>query len=183
MYNSKMRSPSRHKVFISFHHNDEYYKNKFEELFGHIFLNKSVGKDEINIDVSTEYIKRLIQEDYISDCSVAIVLVGQRTYCRKHVDWEISATLSARVGGYSGLIGVLLPEYPLTLDGKYHYENIPLRLADNIKSGYAKMYLWSRLCSGEDNVRLAIEDAYNRKNIEYHRIDNSRLQIQLNRCE
>lgn len=173
----------RHKVFISHYHNDDSYKNKFEDLFGNIFINKSVGKDEISTDISTEYIKRLIQKDYLSYCSVAIVLVGPKTYCRKHVDWEISAALSTRVGGYSGLIGVLLPEYTLNAKGEYSYENIPSRLADNIKSGYAKMYLWDSLCSSENNVKSTIDEAYNRKNNEYHRIDNSRLQVQRNTCE
>ncbi|GIX40489.1 MAG: hypothetical protein KatS3mg129_0222 [Leptospiraceae bacterium] len=103
-YFFESKKDTRHKVFINYYHKeDEYYRNRFEELFGHLFINRSVKPGDIDTDVSTEYIKRLIQEDYISDISVLVVLVGSKTYCRKHVDWEISAALMKKVGGYSGL--------------------------------------------------------------------------------
>lgn len=86
---------AKHKLFISYYHNnDEYYKNKFEELFGDLFINKSVKLGDIDDDLSEEYIKRLIRENYISDTSVVVVLVGKNTYCRKHVDWEISSRIT-----------------------------------------------------------------------------------------
>lgn len=101
---------TKHKVFISFHHaNDIQYKKKFIEKFGNYFINKSVDEDEYGDVLSDEYVKRLIREDKISDCSVVVVLIGAETYKRKHVDWEIYAGLSGKAGGYSGLIGVLLP--------------------------------------------------------------------------
>src|SRR2546426_3884279 len=50
----------------------------------------------------------------VQTCALPIlVLVGPKTKCRKHVDWEISAGLNKKVGGYSGLLGVLLPGFPL----------------------------------------------------------------------
>jgi hypothetical protein len=77
----------RHKVFVSYHHKeDRYYRNRFEILFGHLFISKSVELGDIDTDVSTEYIKRLIQQNYIEDTSVLVVLVGPKTYCRKHID-------------------------------------------------------------------------------------------------
>ena len=51
--------------------------------------------------------KELIRENYISDTSVVVVLVGKNTYCRKHVDWEISAGLLNN----AGLIGLALPSH------------------------------------------------------------------------
>ncbi|WP_444550469.1 TIR domain-containing protein [Candidatus Magnetomonas plexicatena] len=95
-----MNEHVRRKVFISYYHKeDERYRELFEIQFGHLFINKSVPKDEISDDNSTNYIKRLIQTDYLKDTSVVVVLVGQNTYTRKHVDWEISAGLSNKVGG------------------------------------------------------------------------------------
>lgn len=105
---------TKHKVFISYyHHDDQYFKHVFEGSFGHMFTNKSVEPGDIATDNSDEYIKRLIQEDYISDSSVVLVLVGRNTKSRKHVDWEISAGLNKKVNGYSGLVGILLPTFQM----------------------------------------------------------------------
>lgn len=129
--NSLLENYQKHKVFISYYHKDDQnYRNRFKELFEHLFINKSVELGDIDTDVSTEYIKYLIQQDYITDTSVLVVLVGPKTYCRKHVDWEISAALNKKVGGYSGLLGLLLPAYPTYEENKYNPDTIPPRLND-----------------------------------------------------
>lgn len=179
-----LRKDTRHKIFISYYHkDDEYYRYQFEQSFGHLFISKSVQPGDINSDVSADYIKRLIQMGYITDASVVVILVGPKTYCRKHVDWEISAGLNKKVGGYSGLLGILLPQFPLTSEGKYHYEDIPSRLADNVKSGYAKIYRWDWLCDSESNVTSAIEDAFQDRIIKTDKINNSSTQFVYNRCD
>lgn len=110
----------RRKLFISYHHKDEEYRTRFDELFNHLFINKSVCKGEIDTDLSTLYIKRLVQDDYITDASVVVVLVGPRAYCRKNVDWEISAGLSRKIGGRSGACQIRLPyKYLSTLGSAF----------------------------------------------------------------
>ena len=130
---------TKHKLFISYYHKDEEYRDKFEELFGDLFINKSVKLGDIDDDLSTEYIKRLIREEYISDASVVVVLVGKNTYCRKHVDWEISAGLLNN----AGLIGLALPSHSSYNKKNYSEVNVPERLVDNLKSGYASLYDWT----------------------------------------
>ena len=177
-------SEIQHKVFISYYHRDDnYYRRQFEKLFGDIFINRSVQLGDIDTDDSDEYIKRLIQENYITDTSALIVLVGPKTYCRKHVDWEISAALNKKVGGYSGLLGILLPNFQLTPDDKYRYEDIPPRLADNVKTGYAKVYTWSWVCANESRIKEAVEEAFQARIDKADKIDNSREQFKYNRCE
>lgn len=172
---------TKRKVFISFYHkDDEFYRKRFEELFGHLFINKSVKDGDINTDVSTEYIKRLIQNNYISDTSVLVVLVGAKTYCRKHVDWEISAALSKKAGGYSGLIGLRLPTHPDFGKNNYKPENIPSRLVENLESGYAKLYDWHE---NEISIQRIIDEAFNAKNTLIGSIKNSTAQFQRNRCD
>ena len=168
----------KRKVFISFYHkDDQYYRNRFSELFGHMIINCSVDEGEINSDNSSEYIKRLIQKDYINNASVVIVLIGPNTKNRKHVDWEISAALNKKVGGYSGLIGLLLPSHP-----NYHTEGfdtsyIPSRLADNVNSGYAKIYNWT-----DDSIAMArrIDMAFSARIDSADKINNSRIQMARN---
>ena len=102
---------TKRRVFISyFHKDDENYRIFFERYFGDIFQNVSVKPGEINDDNSDDYISQIIRQEKISNASVVIVLVGNRTYCRKHVDWEISAGLDPRVDKKrAGLVGILIP--------------------------------------------------------------------------
>ena len=134
----------KHKVFTSFYHNDDqWYKDYIDKNFSNTIINKSVMDGEYDPDDSDEYIKFLIREDKISDSSIVVVLAGPNTRRRKHVDWEIYAGLTKKANGNSGLIGILLPEFPLTIDNKYFYKDLPARLADNVNSGYAYIYKWN----------------------------------------
>ena len=174
----------RHKVFVSYYHrDDQFYRNEFERRFGHLFISKSVQLGDIDSELSAEYIKRLIQDGYITDSSVVVVLIGPKTRCRKHVDWEISAGLNKKLEGYSGLLGILLPTFPITTSGQYYYENIPDRLADNLRTDYATIYTWNWICQYDFRVKEAIEEAYERRTSKSYLIDNSRLQLARNLCE
>lgn len=168
----------KHKVFFSFYHyDDQLYKEYIDRNMSSRIINKSVMDGEYDPDNSDEYIKRLIREEKISDSSVVVVLIGPNTRRRKHVDWEIYAGLRASINGSSGLIGVLLPTFPLSDDGKYQYSQIPARLADNVKSGYAKVYTWEGFIRSFDSI---IEDAFDSRITNRDKIDNSRVQMQRN---
>lgn len=153
---------TKRKTFVSYYHKDNQGdRTKFENLFGDLIVSKSVEKGDIDSDNSNEYIKQLIQKDYLADTTVLVVLVGVKTKCRKHVDWEIAGAISTRIGGNSGLIGILLPSHPdYGADKKYNSANLPKRLAVNLESGYAKLYDWT-----DDRVKMQqwIEDAFKGK--------------------
>ena len=109
-----------------------------------------------------EYIKQLIQNDYLADTTVLVVLIGAKTKCRMHVDWEISGALNLKVGdGYSGLLGLFLPTHPNFGSENYIPSEVPKRLAENIKSGYAIVRDWT-----DDRVILQeyLEKAFARRN-------------------
>lgn len=120
-------------------------------------INKSVMDGEYEPHNSDEYVKRLIREEKITDSSVIVVLVGPNTKKRKHVDWEIYAGLRHSINGNSGLVGILLPEFPLSINNGFQYTDLPARLADNVISGYAKLYLWEYAKCNFDSV---IEEAF-----------------------
>ncbi|MBA2846166.1 hypothetical protein HNP88_000350 [Methanococcus maripaludis] len=167
------------KVFLSYYHKDDQeYKEEFEERFGHLFINKSVKDGDIADKLNTDYIKRLIQLGYLKDTSVLVVLLGENTQKRKHVDWEISASINKKVGNYSGLIGLLLPTHPAYNKNEYSYDSIPPRLADNVKTGYAKVYNWTEYPS---TIKRYVNEAFARKNNNADLIDNSRPQFKNNR--
>jgi len=178
MYNTFYKSEEKHKLFISYYHyDDQYYRNEFERLFGHLFINKSVEEGDIDTDVSDEYIKRLIRENYISDASVVVVLCGPNTWKRKHVDWEIYAGLDKKANGYSGLLGIHLPTHPDYQNDKYNPNNIPPRLADNLKTKFASIIDWT---TNEEVIKKWVQKAFDNR-INSDLIDNSRPQFKYNR--
>ncbi len=139
---------NRHNVFISYHHaNDEEYKVEFERIFSDIYdilETKAVGDGDIDPNLKTETIRQKIRDEFIRSASVTIVLVGAETWKRKHVDWEISSSIrDTKLNSRTGLLGIILPTYPMTDTTKYNGYTIPPRLQDNIDCGFAKIYDWS----------------------------------------
>jgi hypothetical protein len=155
----------KHKVFISFHHEDEKYKKRIETRYGESangFISKSVKDGDIDPDNSMDYTRQLIRDEYIADASVTLVLVGPGTWRRKHVDWEISSSIrDTKHNPRNGLLGVLLPNYPLDRQDNYYPYTIPPRLYDNTKCKFAGIYGWPEN-AGE--LREWIHDAFLRRN-------------------
>ena len=137
----------RHKVFVSYHHaNDQYYREYFEGLFSNyhdILVSKSVQIGDINLNIQTDTIRQKIRDEYLRDSTVTVVLIGSETWKRKHVDWEIGASIrSTQFNPRSGLLDILLPSYPRPYNApdKYNHFTIPPRLHDNIQIGFSSIY-------------------------------------------
>lgn len=172
---------TNHKVFISYYHeDDQWYKNEIEKAYGGLMISKSVESGDINEEVSTEYIKRLIREDFISDASVIMVLISPETRNRKHVDWEIYAGLSGQAGGHSGLFGVYLPELPINNKNQWDWTSMPDRYTDNRKSGYATYATWDNICKSGATFQNYIQTAFDNRTSLANKIVNSRIQKQRN---
>jgi len=172
---------TKHRVFVSSFHNDGAYRRRWDELFSGILTSVSVEPGEIDDSSSAEYIKRLIQEDDVAQASVVVVLVGLKTHCRKHVDWEISAGLNKKVGGYAGLIGIWLPKHPNFGSGKaWTADSTPARLADNLSSGYAKGFDWTE---DANKVKRWVEQAFRARVKHADKIKNGRPQLAKNLCD
>ena len=110
-----------HKVFISYHHgNDQNYKDALVN-FGEqssIFVDRSVDTGEIPDEWSDERIRREIRDNYLRDSTVTIVLVGEETRRRKHVDWEIYSSMYD--GSVNKKSGILVINLPGISDGECH---------------------------------------------------------------
>lgn len=161
----------KHKVFLSFHHADEMEVREFEQRFHNTetFVSRSVAHGDIDPNLKTETTRRLIRDKFISDATVTIVLIGNETWQRKHVDWEIGYSINQTTQNTrSGLIGILLPSYrpcqslfcqrATTVDSHVYTScNIPPRLNDNIVHGYARIYVypWS-----ENQLKDIIHQAF-----------------------
>ena len=160
----------RHKVFISYYHEgDQEYKDRLVQALDSKAIDKSVSPGDIHDEnLSLEEIRRRIRDDHIADATVTIVLIGPCTWQRKHVDWEISASIiDRRNNGRCGLVGLLLPHHP---DYKKRPENrnprlVPSRFASNISGvdPFAVIYAWPKNGLSK-KVMPKIQTAFQRRN-------------------
>lgn len=99
-----------HKTFISYHHaKDQDLKDLIIKKFsGDHFINKSVSDGDININNTEETIMRIIRENFLSDSTVTLVIVGYETARRPFVNSEIQASLWGN--DHNGLLAVVRDE-------------------------------------------------------------------------
>ena len=123
-----MAEIERHKCYISFKTEDGAYKKEIQKMQedGKIeFIDKSL--DEAIDSEDPDYIMRKIREDYLSDSSVTIFLIGKHS--KESLGWEqqqfikreLQASLFNGEGNpRSGILGVVLPTmYDEVFKGSY----------------------------------------------------------------
>lgn len=104
----------RHKCYISFKMEDEDYKKTIGEDLGDSLIDKSLN-DPIDSE-DEDYIMRKIREDYLSDSTVTIFLIGkcsnenlgydEQVYIKR----ELQASLyNGENNSRSGILGIVLP--------------------------------------------------------------------------
>jgi len=126
-----------------------------------IFDDYSVHEDEIDdTGLTSEQVRKIIRDEYIKEATVMILLCGENTKTRKHIDWEIHAAMfNTDKNPKMGIIVVNLPSISqacrksddtekdiispngnwITVKTRKEYEdlypNIPIRIIDNFESG------------------------------------------------
>jgi hypothetical protein len=126
----------RHKCFVSHHGDDRYAVRRFIERFDDgqdVLISRSITMpDDIINSGDSNYIMGQIRERFLKDSTVTIVMVGECTWSRKFVDWEVQTSLRRRKFGPppNGLLAILL-------DPKATRGHLPNRVNLNHDSGYA----------------------------------------------
>lgn len=193
-------SIARHRVFISYyHHDDQRYKDyliKMQEFnietmqMQSIFEDFSVHEKEIDdAGLSSEQIRCIIRDEYIKDATVLILLCGENTKKRKHIDWELHAAMyDSPANRQMGIIVINLPtikqgicasseeEKPLLSDfGQWYsidnraefeaqYPYMPSRIIDNfVKEVPITVVEWSRIENHPTILKQLIDNAFNRR--------------------
>jgi hypothetical protein len=172
----------KRKSFISYYHKDNQQdKETFKNLSTDLIVNKSVEDGDIKPELSDEYIKQLIQKGYLEDTTVLILLLGENTKCRKHIDWEISGALNLKVGdAYAGLLGLILPSHPDYNTGKYTPSKHPERFIDNVETGYAIIRDYT---TDRKKLQEYIELAFSNRKAQSDKRTNSSPQMPKDTCQ
>jgi hypothetical protein len=176
-------SQVRHKVFITYHHDDEREVSNFVSEFDDIrdvFIRRGIGEsmpgDVVN-SADTDYVMRRIRELYLRDSSVTLVLIGRCTWARRFVDWEIQASLRhGELTTPKGLLGIVLPSAG---DRPTPPERLRLNLkGPNSDWGYAR---WHWYPQSNNDLVTWIEDAYNARTTRHQLIENPRSRFIYNK--
>lgn len=176
-------SDVRHKVFISYHHDDQDEVTEFIRTFGderNVLIYRALGVDMeadiINSD-DTDYVMRRIRELYLKDSTVTLVMIGRCTYARRYVDWEMQSSLrNGTTVTPNGLLGIKLPSYR---SGSY-----PNRLNLNLKQDQSQADCYARVIdypNRKDTLRNYIEDAFGARKTRSRWIENPRDRFKNNR--
>lgn len=155
-----------------------------------IFIDKSVNTGDVDDSLPDGRIREIIRDRYLRDSTVTIVLAGQETKRRKHVDWEIySSMIDGKVNKRSGILvinlwgtldfvvaprqqekGVVYPdiasqdwvEIASREDCERRYPHMPARIIDNLLNCRACVSVvpWSRIVNSPNRIRYLIEVAF-----------------------
>lgn len=102
-----------HRVFVSYHHaNDQWAKDCLVKWAkeNEVFIDGSVDTGDIPDEWPDQKIREQIRDEYLRDTTVTILLVGEETMSRKHIDWEIySSMYDGKINKKSGIIVIYLP--------------------------------------------------------------------------
>ena len=195
-----MYNVPRHKVFISYYHaDDQYYKNNLINMreydyYGNIqsiFEDYSVHENEIDdTGLSSERIRQIIRDEYIREATVLILLCGQNTKRRKHIDWEIHAAMfDTQLNPKMGILVINLPTiqqpfragenedkplvapYPTSwcsISSRQEYEArypyMPSRIIDNFVKGVPISVVdWDTIANDTNRLKQIIDNAFQRR--------------------
>jgi len=174
----------RRKCFLSYHHADQDEVDEFVRVFDEerdVFITRGLGitsdEDIINSD-DTDYVMQRIREDYLGDSTVTIVLIGNCTWARRFVDWEIQASLRhGETVVPLGVMGICLPSYKKGTKIPNRL-SINLRDKDSDKDSYARWYVYP---NRKDTLASWIEDAFDARTSRENLIINPRDRFKYNK--
>lgn len=188
-----MSNISKHKVFISYYHDeDQYYKDELERINSKVglFDDWSVRDGDIDDEgMSAEQIRRYIRDNFMKDATVLILLCGQNTKKRKHVDWEIhTAMFDTEKNPKMGILVVNLPTINsfvrargekekslvsnntnwITLKTREEFEKnysfMPSRIIDNFVKGVPIAVVeWNTIMNDLEGFKELIDIAFQRR--------------------
>ncbi len=173
-------SPIKRKVFVSYFRGDRVEVEEFVERWAEderVFLPQIVGAFGRGVIKSNnpEYVIGRIRTEQIADATVTLVLMGSCTHSRRHVDWEIQASLRRGADSLpNGLLGIVLPSQgkAALLPPRFEMNWIP----EN-RGGYARYYVAP---SSPIELRAWIEDAFQARRSRAELIKNPRDAMEYN---
>jgi len=179
----------RRKVFVSYHHADEREVRLFIAMFDQAadaFIARGIGvgmAGDIIDSTDTEYVMGRIRREYLRDSSITLVMIGNCTWSRRYVDWELQASLTrGETITPNGVLGIKLWSY----SGTGYPDRLNQNLCPPASPGrppappdcYARVYTMPATAA---NLVEHLEDAYRARTQRAYLIVNPRDRMGYNR--
>lgn len=149
--------PPRHKVFVSYHAVDAVEVLEFISANTEVFIPRAIGMEEDGSDIinstNVAYIRQTIRTKFLKDSTVTLVAIGECTWARKFVDWEIYTSLRSDPNP-NGLLAVQLPSVAGTKPP------LPPRLALNVNRNNAAYGDYYVPATSQSILRTWIQNAF-----------------------
>lgn len=158
-----------HKCFISFKTEDSEYKEKIQDDLEIDMIDKSLNKAIESDD--EDYIMRKIREDYLSDSTVTIHIIGSYSAEnrgikeQKYIKRELQASLyNGKENSRNGILGVVLPEmytsiykasYTCSICGNIH-TTVAIDDKSTIKEFSYNYYIPNDKCAHSEDDRYCV---------------------------
>lgn len=158
-----------HRVFISHKREDKAYKNYILNNLGVDMIDKSLN-EPIDSD-DEDYVMRKIREDYLSDSTVTIFLIGK--YSSENlgeeeqifIKRELQASLyDGKANSKNGILGIVLPDiYDSIYKGSYScskcggsHNHVSINNSTVIKEFSYNYYIPNDKCSWSEDDRYCV---------------------------
>lgn len=176
----------RRKVFISYHHADAEEIRMFVSAFDHAadcFIARGIGAGmagDIVDSSDTDYVMSRIRTEYLRDSSITLVMIGNCTWSRRYVDWELQASLRRGIAVKpNGVLGIRLASYSSgTYPDRLNRNLLPAGQHGPSVDCYARVY---DLPASVNQFVSYLEDAYRARTTRAHLIVNPRNRMGYNR--
>lgn len=158
-----------HKCYISFKTEDKEYKKYIQDNLNIDMIDLSL--DEAINSTDEDYIMRKIREDYLSDSTVTLHLIGQYSsenrgsYEQRFIKRELQASLyNGQNNTKNGILGIVLPSMTTTIyGGQYICSNcglihnyVGINDATTIKEFSYNYYIPNNKCSWNEDDRYCV---------------------------
>jgi hypothetical protein len=158
-----------HRVFISHKREDKAYKNYILNNLGIDMIDKSLN-EPIDSD-DEDYVMRKIREDYLSDSTVTIFLIGKHSSEnlgeeeQLYIKRELQASLyNSKANSKNGILGIVLPDmYDIVYKGSYScvkcggsHNHVAINNSTVIKEFSYNYYIPNSKCAWSEDDRYCV---------------------------
>lgn len=156
-YAAEPDKPTKHRCFLAHHAEDAEEVLAFVEAFSDVIIPRSIGvtdEDDFIDSEDDDYVMSRIRQDYLGSTTVTILLLGQCTWARKYVDWEIYSSLRlSKHSTRNGLMSIRLPSGA----GAARPARLEANLNTDQEDGYARAWQYP---TSADGLRRMVQDAF-----------------------
>ena len=160
-------------IFLAYDNSDEYWRLRFDDVFGQSFKCHQVSPLDAQGATGEDYVEKLTSSGMLTRETVMVVLIGPKAFASKKLDWEISAALKKKGGRPTGIVPVRLPNHEDHRKKTVSPKRFPIRIVDNLHSGFLKLYDWTespqelqtRLFAAEKDSRTKPNKADNSRSL------------------